>query len=98
LEKDTFDPNAMFGNPNKGIVKMIEVNLECQGHDSERRTDNREITSDANSRNFITTKNARLTVVVRDDPVSGRNSCHKSRHSTLQLNGIFVRCRKRNSD
>jgi hypothetical protein len=48
---------------------MIEVNLECQGHDSERRTDNREITSDAQSRNFITTKNARLIVVVRDDPI-----------------------------
>ena len=51
----------------QGVKKLLELNLCCHGHDSERRTDNVEITSDALPRNFITAKNQRINVVVTDD-------------------------------
>ncbi len=55
----------------KGVVKLLEVNIACHGHDSERLTDNREITSDALTRNFIVAKSARVSVAVMDAEDTG---------------------------
>jgi hypothetical protein len=43
LDKDTFDPNAHFGNPCRGSVKLLEVVLTSQGHDSEHLTSSKEV-------------------------------------------------------
>ena len=51
----------------QGMKKLLEVQISCQGHDSERYTDSRDITGEGFARNFITAKNARLVVTVTDD-------------------------------
>lgn len=55
-----------------GANKLLEIQLECQGHDSEKTADSREITLSGYPRNFITGKTARFAIPVRDDPLTGR--------------------------
>lgn len=64
LHKDRFDPNASFGNPQRGKAKLLEIMLESPGHDSERETDSIEMTKSGHPRNFITNKSNRLGRVI----------------------------------
>lgn len=43
LDRSSFDPNFVFGNPSPGTPKILEVLLDCQGHDAERTTDSNEM-------------------------------------------------------
>lgn len=73
LNKEDFDPNQIFGNPNDEIRhKIIECNLDCRGHDSERLTESNEMTDTGVNRNFITNKSKRFSILVEDDPVTGQ--------------------------
>jgi len=71
LNKDTFDPNAYFGNPYPAGVdlhlKLLECQLDCQGHDSERMTETQDMQDTGYMRNFITAKNSRFSVLVEDE-------------------------------
>lgn len=78
LNKDSFDPNAVFGNPTKGVKKILEVSITCSGHDSERYTDSKEMTESGYSRNFITSKSNRYLIVVNDDPITGNGVMRES--------------------
>jgi hypothetical protein len=68
IDKNTFDPNKVFGNPCKGLDKILECHLDCQGHDSERLTSSVEMMSTGYARNYITNKKARFRILVRDGP------------------------------
>lgn len=73
LDKDKFDANTMFGNPVKGRNKLLEINLVCHGHDSERYADSKELTTSGHPRNFIVNKNGRyLLSVLEDSACRGR--------------------------
>ena len=67
LDKEKFDPNFTFGNPVPGRFKLLEISVTCYGHDSEQRTDGKEVTSKGYLRNFILGKKARFLVTVKDD-------------------------------
>lgn len=67
LDKDSFDPNKEFGNPSPGVPKLIECNLDCQGHDSERLAATDEMQDTGYARNYITTKHSRFVILVNDD-------------------------------
>lgn len=69
LDKDTFDPNEVFGNPIPGHPKILEVLVDCQGHDSERQTDSTEMMDTGYARNFITVKKNRFNIPVNDIPI-----------------------------
>jgi len=56
----------MFSNPIKGRTKILEISLECPGHDAERETDSTEMTKSGHPRNFITNKSARFAIVCKD--------------------------------
>lgn len=73
LEKGKFDPNKIFSNPCPGNVKLLEVNIDCPGHDSERETDSKDMTASGHPRNFITSKTARFVVPVRDGKHPGES-------------------------
>ena len=62
-----FDPNFVFGNPMPGRTKLLEISVTCYGHDSEQRTDGKEVTSKGYLRNFILGKKARYLISVQDD-------------------------------
>ena len=68
LHKDRFDPNYQFGNPTPGRSKLLEIQLESPGHDSERTTDSTEMTASGHPRNFITNKSNRFIIVCQDQP------------------------------
>jgi len=72
LDKETFDPNLVFGNPMPGALKFLEVNLTCPGHDSERFADSREVTGGGFPRNYITNKSARFVVPVVENRLNGK--------------------------
>jgi len=72
LNKDEFDPNAAFGNPSPGTPKILEVSLDCQGHDAERLTESNEMMDNGYARNFITVKKGRFNIVVEDEPLTGK--------------------------
>jgi hypothetical protein len=78
LDRQSFDPNAVFGNTSPGAPKILEVLLDCQGHDSERTTDSIEMMDTGYSRNFITVKKARYNIIVDDDPVTGAGIMRES--------------------
>ena len=78
LDKLTFDPNFTFGNPSPGTPKILEVLLDCQGHDSERTTDSVEMMDTGYTRNFITVKMSRYNIVVDYDPVTGAGVMRES--------------------
>lgn len=120
LDKNKFDPNAVFSNPipafskeiktnqiinsnnlllnnqNNQIIlknekeeenkeklnlfanKLLEIQIECQGHDSEKQTDSREVTLTGFQRNFITGKTARFLIPVRDDKETGKGILESS--------------------
>jgi hypothetical protein len=71
LDAATFDPNAAFGNPYPGMPKILEIHVDCQGHDSERMTQSSEMTETGYARNYITVKNKRFNIVVEDEEVTG---------------------------
>ena len=73
-----FDPNFHFGDPLPDFKKMLEVSVDCQGHDSERFTSNDEMQDTGYSRNFITVKTARYSIVVDEDEVTGRGFLRES--------------------
>ena len=54
-----------------GTPKILELLLDCQGHDSERTTDSTEMMDTGYSRNFITVKKGRFNIIVDDDPETG---------------------------
>ncbi len=58
-----------------GTPKILELLLDCQGHDSERTTDSTEMMDTGYSRNFITVKKGRFNIIVDDDPITGTNVC-----------------------
>ena len=78
LDRNTFDPNALFGNTSPGTPKILEVLLDCQGHDSERTTDSIEMMDTGYSRNFITVKKGRFNIIVEDDAVTGAGVMRES--------------------
>lgn len=69
LDKLTFDPNHVFGNPLPGQPKILEVMIDCQGHDAERLTTTHEMMDTGFSRNFITVKKHRFNIMVEDQIV-----------------------------
>ena len=66
FHKDRFDVNAAFGNPQPGKPKLLELNLESPGHDSERETGSAEMTGSGHPRNFITNKSGKFCLAVQD--------------------------------
>lgn len=78
IDKKTFDPNSSFSNPSKGNHKLLEINVLCYGHDSERQTDSKDMTGSGHPRNFITRKNARFIISVHDHPTSTRGIMSES--------------------
>lgn len=77
LDRKTFDPNFVFGNPLPGVKKLLEVSILCHGHDSESQTDSNEVTESGYPRNFIMGKQARFLIPVSDD-MSGQGILHES--------------------
>jgi hypothetical protein len=71
LDSSSFDPNFTFGNPSPGVPKILEVLLDCQGHDAERTTDSQEVMDTGYSRNYITVKTQRFNIVVLDEEEGG---------------------------
>ncbi len=78
LERSAFDPNAVFGNPLPGLPKLLQVYVDCQGHDSEKVTELNEMQETGYARNFITMKKGRFNIVVEDDVESGRGIMRES--------------------
>lgn len=66
LSRHKFDPNAVFGNPCPGLPKMLDVYLDCTGHDSEKRAESNEMTDTGFARNFIAVKKGHFNIVVND--------------------------------
>jgi hypothetical protein len=98
LDKDSFDPNTVFGNPSPGHPKILEVLIDCQGHDSERLTDSVEMMDTGFTRNFITVKKNRFNIPVNDFPIFRQNDDMNNkvpnngekmkRHQQLKYQGI----------
>jgi len=78
IDRNEFDPNFTFGNPSPGTPKILEVLLDCQGHDAERTTDSAEVMDTGFSRNYITVKRGRYNILVEDDPVTGQGVMQES--------------------
>lgn len=74
-----------------GTPKILEVSLDCQGHDAERLTESNEMMDNGYARNFITVKKGRFNILVEDeDPltsgtghVRGRMESHLDFRSEL---------------
>jgi len=56
----------------EGTPKILEVSLDCQGHDAERLTESNEMMDNGYARNFITVKKGRFNIVVEDEPLTGK--------------------------
>jgi hypothetical protein len=80
ISKADFDPNFVFGNPLIGCPKILEVSIDCQGHDSEKITSLDEMMDTGYTRNFITMKKARFNIVVEDDMTTGKGIMAESIH------------------
>ena len=71
--------------------KLLEVQIVCQGHDSEKQTDSREVTLSGHPRNFITGKAARFCIPVRDEKETGRGVLtHSLRFDTSNSHPIII--------
>jgi hypothetical protein len=71
--------------------KLLEVQIICQGHDSEKQTDSREVTLSGYPRNFITGKAARFCIPVRDELETGRGLLtHSLRFDTSNSHPIII--------
>ena len=88
-DKGKFDPNFQFGNMSRGATKLLEVDLMCYGHDSERRTDSKDMTSAGVPRNFITSKAARFVIPVRDDKY-GNGYMNESLHFSTDFSAPLI--------
>lgn len=86
LDRKTFDPNFVFGNPLPGVKKLLEVSIVCLGHDSESHTDNNEVTESGYPRNFIMGKQTRFLIPVVED-VSGKGIMQES--LTFNTNNVL---------
>lgn len=68
LDRKTFDPNIVFGNPCPNQPKLLDIHLDCQGHDSEKLAESNEMTDTGYARNYIAVKKGRFNVLVHDLP------------------------------
>jgi hypothetical protein len=80
MQKDSFDPNDVFGNPLPGLPKLLECHLDCQGHDSEKYTESTEMTETGYARNYIKLQRSRYAVVVKDDPITRKGKLEEDIH------------------
>ena len=62
LDKNTFDANATFGNPCPGYIKLLEIQVTSQGHDSEHLTTNAEVLHCKRLRPYIHTHKRSLGI------------------------------------
>lgn len=88
-DKNKFDPNFQFGNLSKGATKLLEVDLMCYGHDSERGTDSKDMTSAGIPRNLITSKSARFVIPVRDNKY-GNGYMNESLHFSTDFSAPLI--------
>lgn len=86
LDRKSFDPNFVFGNPLPGVKKLLEVSILCHGHDSESQTDSNEVTESGYPRNFIMGKQAKFLIPVVDD-MSGQGIMTES--LTFNTNNVL---------
>jgi hypothetical protein len=86
LDRKTFDPNFVFGNPLPGVKKLLEVAILCHGHDSESLTDSNEVTESGYPRNFIMGKQMKFMIPVQDD-MSGHGIMQES--LTFNTNNVL---------
>ena len=89
-----------------GTPKILEVSLDCQGHDAERLTESNEMMDNGYARNFITVKKGRFNILVEDDeeprtsgsgPTRGRMESHLDFRSELctpvgNVGGVLNNC------
>eukprot|EP01039_Chlorochromonas_danica_P004092 gene4092-4478_t len=73
-----FDPNFNFGNPCPGYPKIIEIELDCPGHDSEKLTKSEDMTETGYSTNSITIKQGYFNVLVYDEIETGKGKMQES--------------------
>eukprot|EP01031_Cornospumella_fuschlensis_P037973 gene37973-46131_t len=90
LSRRAFDCNAVFGNPCPGLPKILDVYLECEGHDSEKQTESNDMSATGFARNYIAIKNAHFSIMVSDDQ-QGKGVLQESlRFSTSYVSPMVV--------